>query len=260
MTTTLTLSALPSDPLVVVNGPLSEALAQRLGLRTVADFTEQPGQQYVFYRDGTLYLGLAPSQREHPVCVDFAEQHRRRHRGKELLLKAVGGRRTGLRIVDTTAGLGRDSLLLASYGAEVTLCEREPVVAEMLADGLRRGLQQAEVAEFVARMRLVPGPASAYLRAIPEADRPDVIYLDPMFPDSGKSAQVKKEMRLFHSLVGRDEDDGVLLQEALDCAKHRVVVKRAPRSAALSGPRPQFAVQGKAVRFDVYPLKAFPKG
>ncbi|MDX1504827.1 MAG: class I SAM-dependent methyltransferase, partial [Spongiibacter sp.] len=70
----------------------------------------------------------------------------------------------------------------------------------------------------------------------------------------------KNVMRLVHLLVGPSVDAGVFLQASVVCAQHRVVVKRAPRSAALSGPRPQFAVQGKAVRFDVYPLKAFPKG
>jgi len=90
--------------------------------------------------------------------------------------------------------------------------------------------------------------------------------VDPMFPDSGKSALVKKEMRLFHHLVGKDDDDDALLAAALAVARHRVVVKRPPKAPIIDGPalsaleakgRPQFAVTGKAVRFDVYPIKAF---
>ncbi len=34
--------------------------------------------------------------------------------------------------------------------------------------------------------------------------RPQVVYLDPMFPHKQKSALVKKEMRVFQSLVGPD--------------------------------------------------------
>lgn len=236
------------------------SLARRLGLQSVDSFSGEADQQYLFYRGESLCLGLSPAQREHPICVDFAEQLRRRHRGKELLLKAVGGRRAGLRVVDATAGLGRDSLLLASYGAEVSLCEREPVVAEMLADGLRRGRGQSEVGELVARMTLIPGSALVHLQGLAAAERPDVVYLDPMFPESGKSAQVKKEMRLFHTLVGPDEDDGALLDQALQSARYRVVVKRGAKAPALLGPKPQYAVLGKAVRFDIYPLKAFSKG
>ena len=57
---------------------------------------------------------------------------------QRLLLKAIGGRREGLRVIDATAGLGRDSFLLATYGASVELCERHPVVA-LLTDGLKQG-------------------------------------------------------------------------------------------------------------------------
>jgi 16S rRNA (guanine1516-N2)-methyltransferase len=85
------------------------------------------------------------------------------------------------------------------------------------------------------------------------------VYLDPMFPVSGKSALVKKEMRLFHSLVGLDEDSGALLELALQRARHRVVVKRPPKAPYLGERKPQLSIAGKAVRFDIYPLKAFAK-
>ena len=42
------------------------------------------------------------------------------------------------RIVDATAGLGRDSFLLASLGAEVTLIERSKHMHRLLEDGLAR--------------------------------------------------------------------------------------------------------------------------
>ncbi len=264
--------AVTNSPLIYsAGGDAEAALARRLGLRCVDQWSADLDQQYLFYRQGCLSIGLPPAAREHPVCVDFAEQQRKRHRGKELLLKAIGGRRDSLRVVDATAGLGRDSFLLASYGAEVVLCERQPVVAALLADGLQRGGGEPEVAEIVGRMQLQPVSALALLSQL-QADeheqRPDVVYLDPMFPDSGKSALVKKEMRLFHSLVGKDEDADALLAAALVAARHRVVVKRPPKAPVIAGPalaplgklaEPQFSVAGKAVRFDIYPLKAFAK-
>lgn len=247
-------------PLVFCPSPehsKAKALAASLGLSCVQEWGDDPQQQYLYYLNERLSLGLPPSARQGPVCVDFAEQLRSRHRGKELLLKAIGGRREGLTVIDATAGLGRDSLLLASYGAQVTLCERQPVVAALLEDGLRRG-RFDDSAELLARMTLVPGSALDYLRNTEEAA--DVVYLDPMFPDSGKSALVKKEMQLFHQLVGRDEDDDALLSAALASARHRVVVKRPPKAPVIAGPVvPQFAIKGKAVRFDVYPIRAFAK-
>ncbi len=53
--------------------------------------------------------------------------------------------------------------------------------------------------------RLQPDGADRY------HPRPQVVYLDPMFPHKQKSALVKKEMRVFQSLVGPDLDaDGLL--------------------------------------------------
>jgi 16S rRNA (guanine1516-N2)-methyltransferase len=108
-------------------------------------------------------------------------------------------------------------------------------------------------------MRLNEGSAMDYLANLAEEACPDVVYLDPMFPVSGKSALVKKEMRLFHSLVGLDEDSDALLDLALQRARHRVVVKRPPKAPYLAERKPQLSVAGKAVRFDIYPLKAFAK-
>ncbi len=245
-------------------GQREQQLASQTGLKIVSDWLAELDQQYLFYQNDKLVLGLSPQCREHPVCVDFEAQYGNRQRGKELLLKAIGGRRAGLRIVDATAGLGRDSFLLASYGAQVQLCERHPVVAAMLADGLQRaqaGLD--EVADIARGMQLSVGSALDYLKCISPDQRPDIIYLDPMFPDSGKSALVKKEMRLFHGLVGLDEDENTLLAVALDVARYRVVVKRPAKAPVLGAGElsvtPQYAIAGKAVRFDVYPLKAFAK-
>lgn len=241
------------------NPALAESMAAKLGLEVTDHWRDDPEQQYLYFRDGTLSLGLSPQAREHPICVDFVDQWRSRHRGKELLLKAIGGRRVGLSVLDATAGLGRDSFLLAGYGALVQMCERHPIVAAMLEDGLLRGRDATEVAEPLARMTLVAVPALDHLASLEGEACPDIVYLDPMFPDSGKSALVKKEMRLFHHLVGKDEDADALLDAALAKARHRVVVKRPPKAPVLAGRAPQFTVSGKAVRFDIYPLKAFGK-
>ena len=81
----------------------------------------------------------------------------------------------------------------------------------------------------------------------------DVIYLDPMFPQRGKSAAVKKEMALFQLLLeGEQEDGDELLTWALSRDVARVVVKRPPRAAALGGVAPSHVIQGKAVRYDVH--------
>ena len=195
------------------------------------------------------------------VRVDFVEgalAHRRQFGGGtgQMVAKAVG-LRGALRpsVLDATAGLGRDAFVLAALGCEVTLIERQPVIAALLADGLQRARQAGgEVAEIVARMRLLPGDAIE-LMASWSGPVPQVIHLDPMFPHRDKSALVKKEMRLFRPLAGDDLDAPALLAAALQLASHRVAVKRPRKAPAIDGPPPSAQLNGQSSRYDIYGKK-----
>ena len=196
-----------------------------------------------------------------PIRVDFvagAVAHRRLFGGGsgQMIAKAVGIQ-PGIRplVVDATAGLGRDAFVLAELGCRLTLIERQPLIAALLEDGLQRAELDKEVGPIVAKMRLLCGNAIDLLGTWTDA-APQVIYLDPMFPHRDKSAQVKKEMRLFRPLAGNDDDAPALLAAALALATHRVVVKRPRKAAAIAGAEPGYALEGKSSRFDIYPKKS----
>ena len=192
------------------------------------------------------------------VKVDFASDavtHRRKHGGGkgEAIAKAVGlkGQST-LKVLDATAGLGRDSFVLASLGCHVDMIERSPVVAALLQDGLARAENDIELSAWVpTRMQLFHGVAVEFLMEW-QGKQPDVVYLDPMFPHRKKSAAVKKEMRLFQQLLGPDEDADLLLAPALVLAKKRVVVKRPSGALYLDNKKPDIEMSGKTNRFDIY--------
>lgn len=206
-----------------------------------------------------------------PVRVDFlsgTQAHRRRFGGGkgQMIARAVGIK-AGVfpSILDLTAGLGADGFVLATLGARVHWLERSPVVFRLLEDGLRRAKQQLEVepdeelAAILARLTLSEGDAITYLEALlAKGDRVDVIYLDPMFPERTKSADVKKEMQAFHQLVGRDEDADQLLARALEAVRYRVIVKRPRKAPALGGVAPSHRIEGKTSRFDVYTRERLP--
>ncbi|MBS7663492.1 class I SAM-dependent methyltransferase [Pseudomonas lalucatii] len=235
------------------------AWAARLGLPLAgeAEFALQLGEA------GLQLVELGP-QAPGPVRVDFvegAQAHRRQFGGGsgQMIAKAVG-MQPGVRprVLDATAGLGRDAFVLASLGCAVTLIERQPLIAALLEDGLARAAADAEVAPIVARMRLLAGNAIELLAAWPE-EPPQVIYLDPMFPHRDKSALVKKEMRLFRPFVGDDLDAPALLAAALELASHRVVVKRPRKAPAVAGAKPGYVLEGKSSRYDIYPKKSLGK-
>ncbi len=210
----------------------------------------------------------------HALHVDFvtgAMGYRRRHSGRrQAIAKAVGIKkgRALPRVWDLTAGLGRDSFVLACLGCEVLAVERDARVFALLQDGLQRAQENPQcAAELGGRLHLSHADAIAFLNrnsdglfdanrdSTSSATQPDVLYLDPMHPPRRKSAQVRKEMRLFRALVGADPDAGQLLQAALAAAPslgaQRVVVKR-PRHGDLLGPQPNHQAEGKSTRFDIY--------
>ncbi len=153
--------------------------------------------------------------------------------------------------VDATAGLGADALLLAAAGFTVTLFERDAVIAALLADALRRAEDDPELADTVARMRLVEGDSIEGLHRLAEmGERPDVVYLDPMFPERTKSAAVKKKFQLLHHLERPCADPELLLEAARAVHPRKIVVKRPVKGPQLAGVKPSHTIAGKAVRYD----------
>ena len=235
-------------------------LAVRLQLPVLAaDSTEVE----LLLRVGSDGLSLQATGPDAPgaVRVDFVEgalAHRRQFGGGtgQMVAKAVG-LRGAIRptVLDATAGLGRDAFVLAALGCEVMLIERQPVIAALLDDGLRRARQAGgEVAEIAERMHLLHADA---IEAMTHwtGEVPQVIHLDPMFPHREKSALVKKEMRLFRPLAGDDLDAPALLAAALQLASHRVAVKRPRKAPAIDGQPPSAQLNGQSSRYDIYGKK-----
>lgn len=175
--------------------------------------------------------------------------------GRELLVRAARVKGVAApTAIDATAGLGEDALLLAAAGFAVRLFERDPVIAALLRDALRRAGEVPGLAEAAGRMELVEGDSVTELEriALGEAPAPDVVYLDPMFPERTKSAAVKKKFQLLHHLERPCDDEEGLLRVALAARPRKVVVKRPAKGPHLAGAKPAYALVGKAVRYDVF--------
>ena len=253
--------ALAVLPLGIADQPEAAELAGQLGLPLLPSGSElkrcASATAVLCLKARTLSLQLTGKGAPGPVSVDFGAssmRHRRRSGHNELLGRAVGvGRKSPLLLLDATAGLGRDSFVMADLGCQVRLCERNAVIAEMLARGIEAACRGADpwLAAVASRMQLHRGDARELPAAV-TADI-DVIYLDPMFPSRDKSAAVKKDMALFQFLLHNSEGgDDALLHWALAQDVARVVVKRPPRAPCLAGVEPSHAIKGKAVRYDVH--------
>ncbi len=171
---------------------------------------------------------------------------------KQPIARAVGVK-PGFRptILDGTAGLGADAFVLASLDCEVTMCERSPIIGELLKDGLYRAAMEERTKEIVEkRLRLIQRDTLEYLRQ--DTSTFHTIYLDPMYPHSNQSALNKQTLRVIRSLVGSDSDGAALLETAREKAINRVVVKRPLRAPLLSDALPSHVIEMKNSRFDIY--------
>lgn len=214
------------------------------------------------------FVSAASRSAPSAVFVDFVagrSAYRRRRGGgrREPVARACGLATSPFpHIIDATAGLGRDAFVLASLGCQITLIERNPIVAALLADGLRRAKRAHETAQIIGNIEPVTGDSVDYLQALAPADYPDVIYLDPMYPASRQKnksrakAAVKKEQQVLQALAGRSDDCLPLLNIALQRARKRVVLKR-PRRAPVLMPDGEKKLQYTPLcsgntRFDIY--------
>ena len=198
-----------------------------------------------------------------PIRVEFGSpsmRHRRQSGQNEMLGRAVGvGKKDNLHVLDATAGLGRESFVLADLGCQMSLCEQHPIIGELLVSGLEKAQQQGDewLRSVSRRLEFFQGDAREMDPGL--IQKIDVIYLDPMFPERNKSASVKKEMALFQSLLEGTEsqsDAEDLLLWSLEQDVARVVVKRPAKAPNLARQKPAHIIAGKSVRYDVYVRRA----
>ncbi len=231
----------------------AELLAAQLGAEPCASLPTDRMCLAVFADRVVLHVpGFAQPFALDPASV---EVRRRAAAGRRLeLLRACGLPLADKRVLDATAGLGRDAFVLAQAGARVDMIEREPLLQVLLADALVRQAAPARLSLHKADARDGLGDVFA---------GHDVIYLDPMF-ERATSALPQREAQLLARIAAlrdaRDLADAApereaegLLRIALALAPPRVVVKRArTQLPLLAEPHPSHHIVGRRVRFDVY--------
>lgn len=199
------------------------------------------GQGAWLVRDGWVLQGdftkslsrLTPNNLNHELLVRAARQ-----KGSQGFHSAV----------DATAGLGDDAFLLAAAGFHVQMYERNPVIALLLHDALRRGAEHPELAPIVGRMELRMGDSVIRLPQL--TPPPDVVVLDPMFPDKQKTGLTKKKLQILQQLEQPCLEEAALLNAALACRPRKIVVKRPLKGPYLAGRKPSYTLKGKTIRYD----------
>ena len=116
--------------------------------------------------DGALALRAPKAQGALEIQLDLQRGDLARRlktaRPDQPLPRAVGRHRTKatLRVLDATAGLGRDAFSLAAVGCQVHAIERTTALAVLVADAARRAALPVtiECADAIARQRFAVWP------------------------------------------------------------------------------------------------------
>ena len=198
------------------------------------------------------------------ISVDFLKgslAHRQQFGGGrgQAISKAMG-LKSGITpsILDTTAGLAGDAFVLATLGCPVTLIERSAIIYSLLANALERASLNENFQTILNQgFHLINCDANNYIieQLAAAADPPDVIYIDPMYPDRKKSALVKKDMQILQRLHGNDDNSSELLDNALRFARKRVVVKRPIQAETINDKTPNTCIKSKKTRYDIYTIE-----
>jgi len=156
---------------------------------------------------------------------------------KEPLAKAIGLKKGMPKpfVLDATAGMLSDSLLLYSFGCKVHAFERHPVAFILSANALNN---------FDLDMCISFGEASESEIEV------DCIYFDPMYALKNEKTLPKKEMRIFREVVGIDADAKIVAQKLKEKSR-RLVVKRSIKGEQLLD-NPNMTVKGKSTAYDIY--------
>ncbi len=164
------------------------------------------------------------------------------------------------RVWDGTLGLGEDSFLMASWGCEVVSFERNPLLFFLVDRAL--AAYRADAAAPPLKWELRFGDVRSHFDAsLDVARRPEIIYLDPMYPDRKKAALGTKELRVVKGVVGNapvgEEND--LVARAMSFATKKVLLKRPLHAETLvvEGRAPQ-AKLGRSTRWDIYAARSRP--
>lgn len=231
--------------------PLAEVQSElNLNFVLTTDFNPKKLKEDCFYLnlEGLHFFDQELGPLHLDFLADFRLYRRRGNKGKkELIVRALGLEKKTDQILDSTLGLGSDSLFLVQLGFHVIGIERSPIIYMLLKDAWNRSF--SEQSAVTGTFKIIFGDSRNVIPKLKEHFR--AIYIDPMFPEKKKTALPKREMQIFKKWLGPDLDGFQLLQVALNSRAERVIVKRPLKAEPLAeGSIHQF--EGTTVRYDLY--------
>ena len=164
------------------------------------------------------------------------------------LKKAIGKTDRPLRILDATAGLLGDSMIMLALGHSVTAYEQSKILYTMLNNELN---QLSETDSNLLNFKLID--ANVCETNFNEKSF-DVIYFDPMYPEDKASSARRSDLKKINSILeieGLASDPESTFTYLRNIPSTKLIVKRPLKADAFEGSI-NYQITGKSVRFDIY--------
>ena len=164
------------------------------------------------------------------------------------LKKAIGKTDRPLRILDATAGLLGDSMIMLALGHSVTAYEQSKILYTMLNYQLN---QLSETDSNSLNFQLIN---SNVCETNLSEESFDVIYFDPMYPEDKASSARRSDLKKVNSILeieGLASDPEPTFTYLRSIPKTKLIVKRPLKVDAFKGSI-NYQITGKSVRFDIY--------
>lgn len=201
---------------------------------------------YIEFIDNNLLASFYDQGQKISVIIGFLELQQRAKKSpfKESIVKAIGEIKPGYQLYDLTAGFARDSFILASYGYDIILLEKHPVIYALT----KYSIEQLSGSRIGGRMKIIHQDAIEFLDNLAPGNF--VFYLDPMFIGD-KRSKAKKTMQILQKINPPDLDVEILLKKSLAKGK-KVILKRPINSRPLINDQIHHIITGSKIKFEIY--------
>ena len=230
----------------------AQDLAKFLGMIACSGPSKRD-QTYLEFGESGLSFFHPQARAKHALNLDFqtgsSGWRLKRADHEKLIKKALGKSDKPLKILDCTAGLIQDSLLFLTLGHHVTAIEQSKILFLLLQDAVRRSKETHN--ELFTNFSLIHGNACSFGQ---KADDFDVIYYDPMYPSSKKSALGSGKLEYLTKILEVEQisNEPQMDFEVLQLMPVKKMIVKRPIKAEPFDAGINYQVRGKTTRYDVY--------
>jgi len=171
---------------------------------------------------------------------------------EELLVKILKKYNNKTNIIDTTAGFGKDAIIIASAGYKINIIEKNPIIIYILKKKMNFEYKYILKKNKIKNIKIIYGDARKILYKLKKDKYPDIIYIDPFFLKLKNSAIEKTYMFILKKISkSHINTTNELIKISEKRCKKIIIIKSHIKSKLLLD-NPTYQIFGSRIKFDIY--------